>query len=614
MENEMEDLLYRATRINTLEEYQAWETNCDEYRDFLREHACLKVNSYNTIFNGEFVADDKRSVKSIATKNHELYGADLEEWYNEYVMNDILTSLEEFQERNSGWALSRILTLIVNVNKLNPIHAGCCVNLSRRISLKRATINVESFDNACFAWSIVTALCVYPAINNVSRVSQYPHYLDVLRLEGIEFPVTLKQITKFEDLNDISVNVFIERERNRKKRSANSDMMVPFHVTKLKRNIHVNLLYVENLQRNHYGVGHFVLIKNLSRLLSSQLSRNCNKKCIYEKCLHYSSSHNLFRHDVDCTRMNECTVTLPNDNDKWLSFRNYNRKKRLPFVVYADLECILEKTGIDDERIPRFTYQHHKVFSIGYYVCCQFDENMSMYSYCRGSNCVEWFVDELYRLTHRVKSLFVRNTAMNQFTTQQWKQFVDATHCHICEKPFEMEHKRVRDHCHITGRYRGAAHEHCNANYQESCVISVFFHNLSGYDAHFIIKDIANRYEGNVSLLPVTKENYISFTKYVKDTSGSWKGTNTMQLRFVDSYKFLSSSLEKLVSYIDKSKLKITRSIFFNLDAQDFDFLTRKGIFPYEYVDNFDKLNETSLPPREAFYSSLTDEDVSDDD
>ncbi|KYN03348.1 hypothetical protein ALC62_05813 [Cyphomyrmex costatus] len=242
-----------------------------------------------------------------------------------------------------------------------------------------------------------------------------------------------------------------------------------------------------------------------------------------------------------------------NDNDKWLSFCNYNRKKRLPFVVYADLECILEKTGIDDERIPRFTYQHHKIFSIGYYVCCQFDESMSMYSYCRGANCVECFVDELYRLMHRVKSLFLRNTAMNQFTTQQWKQFLDATRCHICEKPFQMEHKRVRDHCHVTGRYRGAAHEHCNVNYQESCVIPVLFHNLSGHDAYFIIKGIANRYEGNVSLLPVTvtKENYISFTKYVKDTtSGSWRGTNTMQLRFVDSYKFLSSSLEKLVSYI----------------------------------------------------------------
>ncbi|KYN08184.1 Matrilysin [Cyphomyrmex costatus] len=87
-----------------------------------------------------------------------------------------------------------------------------------------------------------------------------------------------------------------------------------------------------------------------------------------------------------------------------------------------------------------------------------------------------------------------------------------------------------------------------------------------------------------------------------------------MQLRFVDSFKFLSSSLEKLVSYFDKSKLNITRSKFFNLDEQEFAFLKRKGVFPYEYVNSFNKLNETSLPPREAFYSSLIDEDISVDD
>ncbi|KYN01218.1 hypothetical protein ALC62_07994, partial [Cyphomyrmex costatus] len=88
----------------------------------LQRHACLKVN---TTFNGEFVADDKRSFKSITTKNHELYGAsDLKEWYDEHVMDAILSDLEEFQERDSGWALSRILNLIVNVNKFNPMHGG----------------------------------------------------------------------------------------------------------------------------------------------------------------------------------------------------------------------------------------------------------------------------------------------------------------------------------------------------------------------------------------------------------------------------------------------------------------------------------------------------------
>ncbi|KYM99021.1 hypothetical protein ALC62_10243 [Cyphomyrmex costatus] len=334
-----------------------------QIRSNLQKHACLKVN---TMFNGEFVVDDKRSIKSIATKNHDLYAiSDLKKWYDKYVMDEILIGLEEFQERESGWVLSRILTLIVNVNKYYPMHCGCFVKLPRRIILKRATVNVHSFDNACFAWSIVAAL--YPASNNVNRTSQYPHYLEVLRFEDITFPVTLKQITKFEHLNDISVNVFVERETKRKreterkrstvnvtmKRKRNTvddTMIVPLRVTKVKRNIHVNLLYVQHQQHDDNGVGHFVLIKDLSRLLSSQLSGNSSKKYICDRCLHYFNTRDkLSSHDVDCARMNKCTVLLPNENDKWLSFRNYNRKKRLPLVVYADLECILEKTGIDDD-------------------------------------------------------------------------------------------------------------------------------------------------------------------------------------------------------------------------------------------------------------------------
>ena len=128
--------------------------------------------------------------------------------------DDTLVALEEFQERRSGWALSRILNLIVNVNKYNPMHAGCWVELPRKITLRKAVINVRSIDNACFTWSVVAAL--YPVQSHVNRKSSYPDYSTVLNLEGIVFPVTLKQITKFELLNDISVNVFIERERGKK--------------------------------------------------------------------------------------------------------------------------------------------------------------------------------------------------------------------------------------------------------------------------------------------------------------------------------------------------------------------------------------------------------------
>jgi len=120
-----------------------------------------------------------------------------------------LTLLEEFQEGDSGWALSCILNLTVNANKYNPLHAGCYIKLSREIMMKRVVVNVQSMDNA---WSVVAAL--HPAEKKSERKTSYLDYTTVLNLKNIVFPMTLNQIKKFENLNDISINVYcIEKQK-----------------------------------------------------------------------------------------------------------------------------------------------------------------------------------------------------------------------------------------------------------------------------------------------------------------------------------------------------------------------------------------------------------------
>ena len=129
---------------------------------------------------------------------------------------------------------------------------------------RRAVINVQScFDNACFAWSVVAAL--HPTERNTERESSYPHYTTVLNLQDIEFLMPLKKI-KFEHSNDVSINVYtIERQKELS--------ILSVRLTDRKRERHVNLLYVQD-----DNVGHFAYIKNLSRLMSSQLSKKKNKK------------------------------------------------------------------------------------------------------------------------------------------------------------------------------------------------------------------------------------------------------------------------------------------------------------------------------------------------
>jgi len=89
------------------------------------------------------------------------------------------------------------------------LHAGCYIKLSREIKLKRAVVNVQSTDNACFAWLVVAA--VHPAEKNSGQKSSYPDYTTVLNLKDIEFPMTLNQIKKFENQNNISINVYYQR-------------------------------------------------------------------------------------------------------------------------------------------------------------------------------------------------------------------------------------------------------------------------------------------------------------------------------------------------------------------------------------------------------------------
>ena len=247
----------------------------EHVRGALRKRRNLKVN---TVFNGEFVVGDKHACKSINTRNCELFRtSDLQKWYQRCVIKLTLTSLEEFQERDSGWALTRILNLTVNVNKYNPLRAGCHFKLSHYLLLKNATISVQSPDNACFAWAVVAAL--HSAERHPDRPSSYPEYASILNVQGIEFPMSLGQIGKFERLNDISINVYsFEMEMEKPKKGST---VFPLRFTSQKRDRHVNLLYTPN--HEHGDVGHFVWIKNLSRLLSAQLSRHKENKFICDR-------------------------------------------------------------------------------------------------------------------------------------------------------------------------------------------------------------------------------------------------------------------------------------------------------------------------------------------
>ena len=202
-----------------------------------------------------------------------------------------------------------------------------------------------------------------------------------------------------------------------------------------------------------------------------------------------------------------------------------------------------------------------------------------------------------------------------RMTKDDEEKFQKANECHICSKKYTNKDIKVRGHCHITGKNRGSTHQECNLKLRvnpEEVKIPVIFHNLRGYDSHFIMQEIGaivkkNTYTNNkgkemqmnINAIPNNIEKYVAFML----------GNN---LVFLDtcSFQFMSSSLAKLVSNIPKEALKYTSEVF---EGKELDLMVRKGVYPYDYMDSFEKFKK-KLPSKEEFYNILNNENISDED
>jgi hypothetical protein len=162
--------------------------------------------------------------------------------------------------------------------------------------------------------------------------------------------------------------------------------------------------------------------------------------------------------------------------------------------------------------------------------------------------------------------------------------------CYYCDKP--LNNDRVRDHDHLTGKYRGAAHNWCNLQARKDKFVPVFFHNLSHYDAHLFIKQLTTKLEERqVKLLAKSSEDYISFQFGC--------------LRFLDSFRFLSGSLDNITKSMTDKDFKLTR--LFYPDDDKFKLLRKKGSVPYSFYTSFETFNETTLT-HDMFYNDLKNE------
>ena len=247
----------------------------------------------------------------------------------------------------SGWALQRLLHLDLSINKINPLKASSYIPLPNEIEAKKAVLNIQNNDEKCFMWSVLAALHPVDRSDNANRVTKYLPYVDELDFTGMEFPFKLKDVSKFEQLNNISINVYALDTVYVDGRNI-VEVVGPLCFTRSRKERHVNLLIISNEQ----GQTHYCLIRDLSRLISSQLSSHHGLKYLCDGCLSYFySDFKLKEHQkFDCGHvLAKCPTTNLKKNkygeevpENILKFTEFEKKLKVPFVVYADFETILE--------------------------------------------------------------------------------------------------------------------------------------------------------------------------------------------------------------------------------------------------------------------------------
>ena len=283
--------------------------------------------------------------------------------------------------------------------------------------------------------------------------------MNKLNLKRLEFPMKVKDIPKFENLNNLNGNVF----------ELIGTVLAPIHINKNYLEPQIDLLLFEN---------HYCLITKLQCLMN----KSSHMKWVCRRCLIAFSSEDILNQHIDrCQKQQPINITF-----SWkehLKFEDYHMKVPVPIRVYADFESINQlQNDLTDDReaavanAPKVLFKQIPI-AVGFYLISPFGNEH--YSYF-GVDCVAWFVNEMLTLEKTASEYFETNIPLK--TTPEEESFQQSTICWLCEQALRENspgEDTVRDHDHLTGKYRGAAHNRCNLNCKKvKFVCSHFFPQL----------------------------------------------------------------------------------------------------------------------------------------
>ena len=539
---------------------------------------------YHTLFSASFYKINEYDFRDNEIElyinlkiNHNLTESDID---NIDVRSQLEHQIQIQQTKDSGWIFDKINSMKISFYKTTELNGTSYVKIPLR---SNAILNIQNNDKYCFIWSILASL--HPCENtHPSRVNNYLQNFNELNIQGFDFTNGFKcnDVHKFNEINNLSVNIYeLNFYQDGDKWKHNS---IPIEISKNESDKVIDLL----IYRNHYA-----LIKKLHVFLGDH-----HKSFVCRQCLNsYTSENALTNHKEKCEDDNICTIRTSNESH--LYWKKHFHKNPLYFRIYADFEADNEK---DNSKIGNKTTNIYKQNPIlnGYRTISELEEILESgyYESPLGYDNVDWFVKEVIKLENKMAFYFKSTKKDIIMTIENEEDYKNNNICRFCEK--EILSDKVRDHCHLTGKYRGPSHNVCNINVKQkdSNFIPFAFHNFSNYDCHMFFKKLVDLKKDKVKfeIIPKTNEEYIS-VRY---------GC----IRFIDSYRFLSESLDKLVKNLDEDDFIILKKEF----PDKWQYLNKKLAYPYEYFNSIDDYKKpVNNLKKEDFFSKLKN-DYPDDD
>ena len=589
-----------------------------------------KIIKFGTVVTGRFEipGDDSQNINPVAQRME----MPMRSEYNMVLLGsskkipnliqkckrETLSRMEDLELMGSGWSLTDIKSIRLEVGRCSLL--GGCSSFEQNDYVGREhIIDVPISDEKCF----LSAVAQHFLHGSHTGAALENWINENLNVKSLSFPLEVSKIAKFEKQNTqlgIRINCFL-KEGNQCYPIYRSDEMGGSTISL------VLIAYTcKGSPRPYY---HYVYSKDIDGFLNMHLSHtNARRKQTTVHCDNCLTSFNcaesLETHRSLCLKNETQLIKIVNSGYK--EFDGHLKKYGHPYIGVVDFESALVPT----ERMKHPTCKNcqsngpkdlcrHSTFEQNEqvpvcYSLIFIDRNRNIvFSRCEtGPNIMPLFFKALEDARDYLMPKLQAHKENTFWTQQEENKFHEAKECHVCHKPFSNDpqdcgkYKKVRDHDHDTGKPVGACHWICNNRRRVKRKLIVYAHNLQGYDSHFLFRYYSNDYvtsTTNMFAIPTNTEKFKAF--------------EMCGVQFIDSLAFLEASLSEMVEDLkaEDCKFDIIRKSGLCENSEQLDWLLRsKGIYPYEYITGYEVLKEKALPPKEKFYSTLSNANVSDEE